>query len=71
MTDQLEDTTPQTWVAIDIAKRSHVLLVEFSLGGRRHNRLRRQLEEVDQFVSFLHAQDQPVIRPHLRFHLEC
>jgi len=60
MTDQLEDTTPQTWVAIDIAKRSHVVLVEFSHGGRRHYRLRRQLEEVDQFVSFLHAQDQPV-----------
>ena len=60
MTDQQEDTTPRTWVAIDIAKRRHVVLVEFSDGKRRPYRVQRQLEEVDRFVSFLHAQDQPV-----------
>ena len=60
MTDQQEDTTPQTWVAIDIAKRRHVGLVEFGDGKRRHYRVQRQLEEVDRFVSFLHAQEKPI-----------
>ncbi len=60
MTDQQEDTTPQTWVAIDIAKRRHVVLVEFGDGKRRHYRVQRQLEEVDRFVSFLHAQEKPI-----------
>ena len=41
MADQLEDTAPHTWVAIDIAKRTHVVLVEFSDGKRRHYRRQR------------------------------
>lgn len=60
MTDQPQDTTPRTWVAIDIAKKMHVVLVEFSDGKRRHHRVHRQLEEIDRFVSFLHAQEKPV-----------
>ncbi len=28
MTDRIQDTIPRTWVAIDIAKRVHVVLVE-------------------------------------------
>ena len=42
MTDQQEDTTPQTWVAIDIAKKRHVVLVEFGDGKRRPYRVQRQ-----------------------------
>lgn len=60
MTDQREDTAPRTWVAIDIAKRTHVVLVEFADGTRRHYRLRRPLEEVDRFVAFLHDQEAPI-----------
>lgn len=60
MANQIEDTVPQTWVAIDIAKRSHVVLVEFSDGKRRQYRVRRELAEIDAFVAFLHTQEQPV-----------
>ena len=60
MTDHAQDTTPRTWVAIDIAKKVHVVLVESADGTRRSYRLRRQVQEVDRFVAFLHAQDPPV-----------
>lgn len=60
MANQIEDTVPQTWVAIDIAKRSHVVLVEFSDGKRRQYRVRRELADIDAFVAFLHTQEQPV-----------
>lgn len=37
-----------------------MVLVECGDGKRRSYRLRRQREEVEQFVAFLHAQEQPV-----------
>jgi len=60
MADQMQDIVPKTWVAIDIAKRSHVVLVEFSDGTRRHYRVQRGLADIDRFVAFLHAQDAPI-----------
>ena len=60
MTDLSEDTTPGTWVAIDIAKRTHVVLVEFADGTRRQYRVHRRLEEIQRFVTFLHEQVAPV-----------
>jgi len=58
MTDQL--LTPRTWVAIDIAKRTHVVLVELADGKRRSFRIQRQRDSIDGFVAFLHGQEAPV-----------
>jgi len=58
MTDQ--PLTPRTWVAIDIAKRTHVVLVEFADGKRRSFRVQRQRDSIDGFVAFLHDQEAPV-----------
>jgi len=58
MTDQ--PVPPRTWVAIDIAKRTHVVLVELADGKRRSFRVRRQRDSIDGFVAFLHGQEAPV-----------
>lgn len=60
MTDRAQDTPPRTWVAIDIAKRVHVVLVERADESRRQYRIHNCREEIDRFVSFLHAQEAPV-----------
>lgn len=55
----LQDGVPVTWVAIDVAKDAHVVLVE-SGGGRRQFRVANRLEELQALVAFLRQQPQPV-----------
>lgn len=50
---------PQTWVAIDVAKDAHVVLVEAPT-GRRQFRLPNRLEDVTALVGFLREQPAPV-----------
>lgn len=59
MADQSETTSPRTWVAIDVAKRFHVVLIEFANGQRRQFRLANQLEDFDRLVALLHAEEAP------------
>jgi transposase len=55
----IQDATPVTWVAIDIAKDSHAVLVESPVGQRRL-RLANTLEDIVGFVDFLKMQPAPV-----------
>lgn len=55
----LQDGPPVTWVAIDIAKDAHVVLVE-GPGGRRQFRVANRLEELQSLVAFLREQVQPL-----------
>ena len=52
-------TAPATWVAIDIAKDAHVVLIE-SGGKRQQRRLPNALESMQQFIEALHGMPQPV-----------
>ncbi len=54
-----QDAVPQTWVAIDVAKDAHVVLVE-SPTGRRQFRVANRLEDIQALVAFRRAQPQPV-----------
>jgi transposase len=55
----LPSASPATWVAIDIAKDAHVVLIE-SGGKRQQRRLPNALESMQQFIAHLQAQPQPV-----------
>jgi transposase len=55
----VEDARPASWVAIDIAKDMHVVLVE-STQGRRHSRLANRLEDVHAFIQFVRELPVPV-----------
>lgn len=54
-----QDVVPATWVAIDIAKDSHAVLIE-SAKTRRSLRIENSLESMDRFLTHLHALPQPV-----------
>lgn len=54
-----QDVLPLTWVAIDVAKNAHVVLVE-SVSGRRQLRVANRLAEIEALIAFLRAQPQPV-----------
>lgn len=54
-----QDGGPVTWVAIDVAKDAHVVLVE-SRGARRQFRVANRLDELQRLVAFLRQQPQPV-----------
>jgi len=54
-----ESVTPVTWVAIDIAKDAHVIVVE-SPGGQRRLRVANTLEDIEQLIAFLRTQPAPV-----------
>jgi transposase len=54
-----QDASPASWVAIDIAKDVHVVLVE-STRGRRQFRLANRWEDVQAFLQFLRELPQPV-----------
>lgn len=54
----LQDGVPVTWVAIDVAKDAHVVLVE-SLGTRRQFRVPNRLEDLQALVAFVRQQPQP------------
>ena len=55
----IEDATPASWVAIDVAKDTHVVLAESAL-GRRHFRLANRLEDVHALMQFLRDLSGPV-----------
>ncbi len=55
----LEDGVPVTWVAIDVAKDAHVVVVE-AQGARRQFRVPNRLEDLLALVAFLREQPQPV-----------
>ncbi len=60
MTDCQESVAPATWVAIDIAKDMHVVLLETASGEHRSFRVANQRTDFDRFVTLLHAEAQPV-----------
>ena len=45
-----------TWVAIDIAKKWNVVVVESPDGQRRRFRVANSVEDHDRFVAFLHRE---------------
>lgn len=51
--------TPATWVAIDIAKDTHAVLVESS-AGQRPFRVANTLDDFERLIAFLHTQPTPV-----------
>ena len=54
-----KNATPATWVAIDVAKDAHAVLVE-GASGRRRLRVANTLDEITRLVTFLQAQPAPV-----------
>lgn len=54
-----KDVVPSTWVAIDIAKDSHAVLIE-SAATRRSLRVENTLESMDRFLAHLQTLPQPV-----------
>jgi len=54
-----ENATPVTWVAIDIAKDAHVVLVETPT-VRRSFRVANRLDDIERLITFLKLQPQPV-----------
>jgi len=58
-TTALPATAPATWVAIDVAKDAHVVLIERN-GKRQQRRLPNTLEGIEQFIADLHEHPQPV-----------
>jgi len=57
--DASKQNVPATWVAIDIAKDSHVVLAE-SPAGRRQFRVANTAEDFGRLLSFLRSQPAPV-----------
>jgi|SRR5580704_8625901 hypothetical protein len=60
MTDYQQSVPAATWVAIDIAKDLHVVLLETSAGDRRVFRVANQRDDFDRFMALLHGQTAPV-----------
>jgi Transposase len=55
----IENATPVTWVAIDIAKDAHVVLVQTPT-ARRSFRVGNRLDDIERLIAFLWIQPQPV-----------
>jgi len=53
MTASSSSTPSPMWVAIDITKTHHVVLVEHPDGRRRHFRIANTLEDFTKFSAFL------------------
>lgn len=60
MTARIEVTPAATWVAIDIAKRTHAVLVETPDGKRKRFRMNSSQEDHQRLVDLLHACPAPV-----------
>jgi transposase len=60
MTTRLDVTPIATWVAIDIAKHHHAVLIETPDGRHRRFRLASTLEDHQRLVEYLQAAPQPV-----------
>jgi transposase len=54
-------TTAATWVAIDIAKAAHQVLIEASDGRRRAMRIANTAPEIERLVSYLQAATPPCV----------
>ncbi len=59
MTSRSSITTPVVWVAIDIAKLTHQVLLELPSGKRRVMRIANSKTEIDRFVAVLRAFEHP------------
>ena len=53
--------TGATWVAIDVAKLTHQVLVEGPGGRRRAMRIANTASDIERLVAFLHALPQPCV----------
>lgn len=60
MTARKDATPAATWVAIDIAKRHHAVLIETPDGKQRRFRMASSMDDHDRLVSLLHESPQPV-----------
>jgi transposase len=60
MTARKDATPAATWVAIDIAKRNHAVLVETPDGKQRRFRMASSMDDHDRLVSLLRESPQPV-----------
>ena len=54
-------TTGATWVAIDVAKAAHQVLVEGLDGRRRTMRIANTAPEIERFVTYLQSLPQPCV----------
>ena len=59
MTAQPNATPAATWVAIDIAKRHHAVLIETPDGKQQQFRMASSMEEHDRLVALLRGLPQP------------
>jgi transposase len=59
MTSKSSTTSPVVWVAIDVAKLTHQVLLELPSGRRRAMRVANTKAEIDRFVATLRAFDLP------------
>ena len=59
MTSKSSTTSPVVWVAIDVAKLTHQVLLELPSGTRRGMRVANTKTELDRFVAMLRAFDLP------------
>ena len=54
-------TTASTWVAIDVAKVAHQVLVEISSGRRRAIRIGNTASDIERLVMYLQSLPQPCV----------
>jgi transposase len=54
-------TTASTWVAIDVAKVAHQVLVEMSNGRRRAIRIGNTASDIERRVTYLQSLPQPCV----------
>lgn len=59
MADPIHDVRPQTWVAIDIAKQFHAVLIETSQGRRQRFKMASTACEHDRLIALLSSLPQP------------
>ncbi len=59
MTSKSSTTSPVVWVAIDVAKLTHQVLLELPSGKRRAMRVANTKTELDRLVATLRAIDSP------------
>ena len=59
MTDQLQHIAYSSWVAIDIAKHSNVVMVELLDGKKRRFRMANSGKDHDRLIELIHELPQP------------
>ncbi|MBP4047286.1 IS110 family transposase [Chromobacterium violaceum] len=71
MADPIHDVRPQTWVAIDIAKQFHAVLIETSQGRLQRFKMASTAYEHDRLIALLSSLPQPcqiALEPTGNFH---